>query len=160
MNGTKSDVIVWGEYVTRRPARRPERPRASSPFSVFPQKMRDREDGDSTSLARRYREMTELTISLIGECRRLQQDNDDLRRSAEQWVDLYQRQLDRGNALSRALGEALERTALETESAPARRDDHPAPLPSERVVLSPKPDRRDPKRQSPHPGGRRATDRA
>lgn len=158
MNGTKRDIVVWGEYVSRRPARRPERPRTSSPFSVVPQKLRDRGDDDSSSLARRYREMTELTISLIGECRRLQQDNDDLRRSAEQWVDLYQRQLERGNALSRALGEALGRAALESD--PARRDDHPSPLPSERIVLSPKPDRRDPKRQSPHPGGRRATDRA
>ncbi|HET7619141.1 MAG TPA: hypothetical protein VFK20_11575 [Vicinamibacterales bacterium] len=157
MNGTKRDVIVWGEYATRRPARRPDRTRAATAVSVFPQKSSDPEEAAyAGALARRYREMTELAVNLLDECRRLQQDNDDLRRSAEQWVDLYQRQLDRGNALSRALGAALERASLEAE--PARTDD--LPLPSGPIVLSPKPDRRDPKRQSPQPGGRRTTDRS
>ena len=54
-------------------------------------------------LRQRYSELTALAARLVDECRRLRADNDDLRGSAEIWIRLYERQLDRANDLETSL---------------------------------------------------------
>lgn len=55
------------------------------------------------NLGKRYSELTSLAARLIDECRRLRSDNDDLRGSAELWIRMYERQLERANALEAEL---------------------------------------------------------
>ena len=140
MSGTKREIIVWGEYATSRPPQRIERqPRRNGEHAAF------------VALGRRYGTLTKLSADLIAECRRLRRENEDLKRSAERWVDLYQRQLDRANALARA----ARREHDDDGRRPANGPDGRSPG---HVVLAPKPDRRNPDRQSPRKGGRRLTD--
>jgi hypothetical protein len=58
------------------------------------------------NLRQRYSELTALAARLVDECRRLRADNDDLRGSAEIWIRLYERQLERANALEAASQDA------------------------------------------------------
>jgi hypothetical protein len=94
MSATNRRILVWGagteQTAGTKVARRGPLPR--------------RQEG-ADSMRRRYSELTRLAARLVDECRRLRCDNDDLRGSAEIWIRLYERQLERANALEKTPAE-------------------------------------------------------
>lgn len=89
MSATNRRIIVWGAATETNPQGNGAVGRVSL--------LRRRESQET--LRQRYSEVTQLAARLIEECRRLRSDNDDLRASAEIWIRLYERQLERANGL-------------------------------------------------------------
>lgn len=92
MSVTNRRIIVWGAGTEQAVQG------ANGQRRVGPVRQRD----TVQNLRQRYSELTALASRLIDECRRLRADNDDLRGSAEIWIRLYERQLERANALEAA----------------------------------------------------------
>lgn len=92
MSATNRRIIVWGA------ASEQGATGATDPRRIPLLRRRETQEG----LRRRYSELTQLAARLIDECRRLRSDNEDLRGSAEIWIRLYERQLERANALEQS----------------------------------------------------------
>jgi hypothetical protein len=93
MSATNRRIIVWG-------AASESSAQGTSVASTVPLLRRRNE---LEHLRQRYSEVTQLAAQLIDECRRLRSDNDDLRGSAEVWIRMYERQLERANILEESL---------------------------------------------------------
>jgi len=89
MSAPNRRIIIWGA-ATEQTA---EGGRVRGRIPLFPRR------DDAENLKKRYSELTSLAARLIEECRRLRSDNDDLRGSSEIWIRMYERQLERANAL-------------------------------------------------------------
>jgi hypothetical protein len=88
MSATNRRIIVWGAGADQSSS-------ATAAGRVLPLRRQDTVE----TLRKRYSEVTQLAARLIEECRRLRSDNDDLRGSAEIWIRMYERQLERANTL-------------------------------------------------------------
>jgi len=95
MSATNSNIIVWGTAT--------ERTVEALTTSRRVEALRQRDEVEK--LRKRYSEVTGLAARLIEQCRCLRSDNDDLRGSAEIWIRMYERQLERANALDRQVRE-------------------------------------------------------
>ena len=91
MSATNRRIIVWGTATEQ----------ASGESGVRVRMPLPRRRDNVENLRERYSELTALAARLIDECRRLRSDNDDLRGSAEIWIEMYERQLARANALEK-----------------------------------------------------------
>ncbi len=91
MSATNRQIIVWGDAAERAVEGR------TPTEQIRPLRQRNEVD----SLRKRYSEVTALAARLVEECRRLRGDNNDLRGSAEIWIRMYERQLERANSLER-----------------------------------------------------------
>lgn len=94
MSATFRRIIVWGS-ATEDTTEGAQVPPGRNPLLRRPNRV--------DNLGKRYSELTSLAARLIDECRRLRGDNDDLRGSAEVWIRMYERQLERANALEAEL---------------------------------------------------------
>jgi hypothetical protein len=95
MSATNRRIIVWGTATEQ----------ASEGNSVRARMPHLRRRDNVETLRKRYSELTALAARLIDECRRLRSDNDDLRGSAEIWIQMYERQLARANGLEKSKAE-------------------------------------------------------
>jgi hypothetical protein len=89
MSATNRQIIIWGKGAGEAP------PDNTVGRQVSLLRRRD----EVETLRKRYSEVTSLAARLIEECRRLRADNEDLRGSAEIWIGMYERQLERANTL-------------------------------------------------------------
>lgn len=93
MSATNRRIIVWGAGIRQ----------AAQGGNGLRKPPVVRQGDTIQQLRKRYSEVTALAARLVEECRRLRADNDDLRGSAEIWIRLYERQLDRANGLETSL---------------------------------------------------------